>query len=128
MAQAANESAWGTSRFAQQGNNLFGIWLFGEGAGLVPEQRPEGATYRVRVFGSLSASVAGYMHNLNRGHAYGKLRRLRARMRRTHQPLDGEVLAQGLLRYSERGAAYVAEIQAMIRHNQLRAVDGSQLR
>lgn len=119
LAQAANESAWGTSRFAREGNNLFGQWTWNPDAGMVPLRRTAGADHLVRVFPDLRSSVRAYLHNLNTGAAYRDLRRRRAVMRLADEPLDPLVLAMGLQRYSERGAAYVAELQAMIRHNGL---------
>ncbi len=119
LAQAANESAWGTSRFARQGNNLFGQWTYRQSEGIVPLGRPEGETYAVRAFSTIDASVRAYMHNLNTNPAYKKLRQLRIDMRKANVALDGHRLANGLLAYSSRGEEYVQEIQAMIRSNRL---------
>jgi len=119
LAQAANESAWGTSRFAQQGNNLFGEWTFKPGTGIVPAGRPPGETYEVRRFSSLYESIRSYMNNLNRNGAYRKLREIREKKRKEGQPATGIVLANGLQNYSQRGEEYIKEIQAMIRHNKL---------
>jgi Bax protein len=119
LAQAANESAWGTSRFARQGNNLFGQWTYREEAGLMPRDRPEGASHFVRAFPDVRSSVRAYLHNINIGHAYKRLRRLRARMRREGRDLDPVTLAAGLERYSERRGDYVDEIRAMIVGNGL---------
>lgn len=117
LVQAANESGWGTSRFAQEGNNLFGQWCFGTGCGMVPAARPEGATYEVARFASVSASVGSYMRNLNTGRSYRRLREIRARLRATGQNLDAVSLSAGLIHYSERGQDYVEEIKAMLRTN-----------
>ena len=65
LVQAAKESGWGTSRFARQGNNLFGEWCFEPGCGIVPEAREPGATHEVAKFASVRNSVRSYMHNLN---------------------------------------------------------------
>ena len=119
MAQAANESAWGLSRFAQKGNNLFGQWCFKKGCGIVPGQRDSGANHEVRKFSSINASVASYMHNLNSGRAYKDLRSLRADLRLSNKSVDGHTLAKGLTKYSSRGKAYVEEIQSMIKTNKL---------
>jgi Bax protein len=119
LAQAATESAYGTSRFARLGNNLFGEWSFVPGTGMVPNDRPEGRTYELRCFSSIYDSVASYMKNLNTHRAYKPLRDLRARMRAAGQPLQGVVLAAGLTRYSERGEEYVKQIQNIIRSNRL---------
>lgn len=119
LAQAAKESGWGTSRFALQGNSLFGEWTWSKGGGLTPEKRDEGARHSVRAFPDLRASVRSYMHNLNMGFAYGKLRAMRAEMRRNGEHLDSVKLAGGLVRYSQRGEAYVREIRQMITYNGL---------
>lgn len=117
MAQAANESAWGTSRFAQTANNLFGQWCFKKGCGLIPEKRDTGANHEVRKFSSIDASIASYMHNINTNRAYRELRKLRAKLRASNGKVDGHTLANGLSRYSTRGKAYVKEIQSMIKTN-----------
>ena len=119
LAQAANESAWGSSRFAQLANNLFGQWTYKESEGIVPLNRPEGAKYAVRKFESLDASVRAYLLNLNTNAAYRELRLKREQMRRAGVPLDGAEMASGLRHYSARGEEYIAEIQAMIRVNRL---------
>ncbi|WP_171909975.1 glucosaminidase domain-containing protein [Aquisalimonas asiatica] len=119
LAQAANESGWGTSRFTLEANNLFGEWTWNEDQGLLPQQRAEGATHFVRIFPDLHGSVRSYIHNINVGHAYGELRQQRANLREQGEPLDGIILAEGLIRYSERGQAYVDEVRAMIRQNGL---------
>ncbi|MDD7805534.1 MAG: glucosaminidase domain-containing protein [Endozoicomonas sp. (ex Botrylloides leachii)] len=119
LAQAANESAWGTSRFAQQGNNLFGQWCFTKGCGIVPTGRPSGATYEVRKFSSPSDSVRAYMYNLNTHHQYKHFREIRAAQRAKQQPITGLILAEGLRGYSTRGIDYVNELINMIRYNNL---------
>ncbi len=117
LVQAANESAWGTSRFAREGNNLFGQWCFRPGCGMVPEGRNEGETFEVARFESVRASIAGYMHNLNTGFAYEVLREIRAETRRSGRTAQAQDLAVGLKRYSQRGEQYVQELQAMLRVN-----------
>lgn len=124
LAQAANESGWGTSRFANQANNLFGVWTWDEDAGVTPERRRKGQRHLVRVYPDLRASVRSYLHNLNAGHAYVELRRLRAEQRARGGELDADALAAGLGSYSERGDAYVAEIRGMMRVNGLDALAG----
>lgn len=128
LAQAANESAWGTSRFAQMGNNLFGEWTFKPGTGLVPAGRPAGETYEVRVFSSIYQSIRSYMNNLNRNGAYRKLRRIRAELRKREQPVTGAALSKGLINYSQRGEEYIEEITAMIRQNDLEQANLAKLR
>lgn len=119
LAQAANESGWGTSRFAVQANNLFGVWTYQAEAGLKPRQRAGNARHYVRIYPSLQRAVEDYLHNLNIGHAYRTLRQQRAALRQRGEPVDALALAAGLERYSERGPAYVEEIRAMIRSNGL---------
>lgn len=119
LAQAAKESGWGTSRFVQQGRNLFGVWTWDESQGMVPASRTDGATHLVRAFPDLQASVRNYLHTLNTGAAYAPLRRVRAELRATGEPLDPVLLANGLAQYSERGEAYVEEVRAMVVNNGL---------
>ncbi len=119
LAQAANESAWGTSRFAREGNNLFGEWTWNADQGMVPLRRMAGADHYVRVFPDLRSSVRAYLKNLNTASAYRELRGIRAELREAGRPLEPLALAEGLLRYSERGLDYVAEIRAMIDYNRL---------
>ncbi len=117
LVQAANESAWGTSRFARLGNNYFGMWCFQKGCGFVPKRRSADMSHEVAKYDSLEQGVAKYLNTLNRHYAYSDLRYIRAVLRETQQPITGELLAEGLIHYSERGQAYVDELQAMIRVN-----------
>jgi len=128
LAQAANESAWGTSRFSLVANNLFGQWTFIPGQGIIPKDRPEGATYEVRKFSTVYDSVRSYLLNLNTHQAYKQLRQLRTASRVNGQNPKGLKLAEGLLRYSTRGEDYVKELQAMIRFNQLSRFTTAKLR
>lgn len=125
LVQAANESAWGTSRFARIGLNFFGIWCYRTGCGMVPGGRNTGAKHEVAAFQSVDAAVSGYFNNINKHNAYHIFRTIRAELRAQGQPLDAEVLATGLLPYSERGADYVLDITDMLRHNQSYFVDPS---
>lgn len=127
MAQAAEESGWGTSRFAQSGNALFGQWTTADDEGLIPEDREAGKTHKVKAFESLTDSVAGYMRNLNTHGAYKSFRAKRADMRRNGRPLDGHALAGTLTKYSERGEDYVDSIRLMIDANDLRKLDDAEL-
>ncbi|TNE76624.1 MAG: bax protein [Gammaproteobacteria bacterium] len=123
LAQAANESAWGTSRFATEGNNLFGQWCFSKGCGLVPNARGEGSSHEVARFSSPYRSVRAYIQNLNRHPTYRTLRDIRLADRQQSEDLSGLDLAGGLLGYSERGQDYVKEIRAMIHYNNLEFYD-----
>ncbi len=128
LAQAANESAWGTSRFAQLGNNLFGMWTFDETEGIVPAQRTKGLRHAVKAYPSVRDSVRAYMRNLNTHRAYETLRKLRKQTRAAGDAINGKQLAGGLLRYSQRGQAYVDELRSMIRSNNLIKVRSTSLR
>ena len=123
LAQAATESAWGTSRFAREGNNIFGQWCFDEGCGLVPGRRADDKSHEVKAFASVEGSIRAYLHNLNTNPSYEYLRELRAQMRIKDKPLDSRALAQGLLRYSERGHVYISELYDIIRINDLLSLD-----
>lgn len=114
LAQAAMESGWGTSRFALEGNSLFGQWTYAKTAALMPEDRDEGATHAVKAFPTLRLSVRAYLHNINTHRAYAELRQMRAQMRREAEALDASELAGGLRRYSQRGQDYVDEIREML--------------
>ena len=119
LAQAAKESGWGTSRFAREGNNLFGIWCFTEGCGLTPRARNADLGHEVQRFNAVVDGVRYYLRTINTHRAYESLREIRAEARRDRTAPLGEMLAMGLERYSERGLAYVREIQSMIRYNRL---------
>lgn len=123
LAQSANESAWGTSRFAKQANNFFGQWCFSKGCGLVPSRRDAGSNHEVRKFASTQVSVRSYIHNINTGRAYALLRNLRAESRKNNALLTGHDLAAGLSKYSARGEEYIKELRSMIRTNKLKAYD-----
>ncbi|WFE68015.1 glucosaminidase domain-containing protein [Thiomicrospira sp. R3] len=128
LAQAANESAWGTSRFALEGLNFFGHWCFSVGCGLIPERRPEGQTYEVRVFNSVEDSVAAYMLNLNAFYSYETLRNLRQELRQSGAGLNSKLLAYGLIDYSAKREEYIRELQVMIRFNRWQKYDNESKR
>lgn len=115
LAQAAAESGWGTSRFARQAYNLFGHWCYSKGCGLVPKQRKDDASHEVRVFERPLHSVSAYIHNLNSSRAYRELRKIR----QANPDARGIQLAKGLRSYSQRGDAYVRDIQGIIKQNNL---------
>ncbi len=123
LAQSANESAWGTSRFAKQANNFFGQWCFKKGCGIVPAQRSAGSKHEVRKFASTLDSVRSYLKNINISRAYSSLRNMRFNLRQKKSMLAGYSLAEGLIKYSSRGKAYVKEIRSMIRSNKLKKFD-----
>jgi len=123
LGQAAYESGYGTSRFAVQGNALFGQWTYGD-AGIKPrEQRASKGDYGIQAFDWPFDSVRGYYINLMSHRAYADFRNLRAQQRAAGKPLDSLVLADGLLSYSERGQAYVDSLKGIIRKNNLDVAD-----
>jgi Bax protein len=124
LAQAANESAWGTSRFAQEGYNLFGQWCYQAGCGLVPDNRRPGDNHEVKSFASVEAAVDAYFQNLNTFPSYQYLRRIRQDLRLNELPIDGISLSEGLRSYSERGDEYIEELRRMIWYNDLLERDG----
>jgi len=117
LVQTANESAWGTSRFARKGYNFFGLWCFKEGCGFVPKRRNDGSVHEVAKFNNLSRAMYTYMRNLNRHDAYREMRAIRKQLRNKMQPISALALTEGLTKYSERGDDYVVELKQMIRVN-----------
>jgi Bax protein len=128
LAQAASESGWGTSRFAAQGNALFGEWTWGKGLKPTKQRTSEVGDQRIAAFASTSQAAYAYALNLNTEHAYRGLRLKRAELRWRKQRISGTVLAQTLLHYSERGQAYVNDLEALIRNNGLNDTDDAYLR
>ena len=119
LAQSANESGWGTSRFAREANNLFGVWCFTRGCGVTPLSRDDGLTHEVARYDCVQDSVNAYIHTINTNGAYLGLRQIRATSRDGEQYISGLALAEGLKKYSSRGIDYVREIQQLIRVNNL---------
>jgi Bax protein len=122
LIQAAKESGWGTSRFALQGNNLFGQRCYASGCGLEPAGVDD-PNFNVATFGSIDESVASYVRNLNTHPQYLEFRRKREALRAEQRRLSGVVLADSLDDYSERGGDYVEEIKTMIVDNDLEQHD-----
>lgn len=114
IAQAAIESGWGTSLFAQEGNNLFGEWCFSKGCGIVPTRRAASATHEVRRFDSIEDSLNSYYKNINTNNAYRNLRELRAKIRNDAEKFKGTVLVAGLGKYCGRGDIYITEVRSLI--------------
>ena len=127
LAQSAEESGWGTSRVAQEGNALFGQFTWSDNGGLLPDQRGDGVRYRIAVFDQLMDCVKSYALNLNSHPAYDKFRRTRAAQRHDNHALDGFALAGTLGRYSERRLAYVRAVRTIIRRNALDVFDHARL-
>ena len=116
MAQAAIESSWGTSRFAREGNNLFGIWTWGD-RGIVPSGRDAGLRHKVAAYDSILDSVRAYILTLNRLPAYRSFRDIRS------TTMNSQELAEGLIYYSQRRDRYVWEVKDLIRYNKLDRYD-----
>lgn len=128
LGQAAYESGYGTSRFAAEGNALFGQWTYG-GEGLKPEQqRSDLGDHRIAAFDWPFDSVRGYYLNLFSHPAYEEFRRLRAALRASGKPLTSLALADGLIKYSERGQKYVDTLKGIIRVNKLNLADDATFR
>jgi uncharacterized FlgJ-related protein len=128
LAQAANESGWGTSRFAAEGNSLFGQWTWGQGLRPAEQRTGEFGDQRIAAFDSTAQSAYSYALNLNTQRAYRDLRLKRADLRRQSLRISGSVLADTLLNYSEREQAYVDDLKAVIRGNRLDDADDAYLR
>jgi len=120
LAQAAHESGWGTSRFAQDGNNFFGLRCFDLDCGTPPREL---SGHEAAQFDSAGEAIEMYFLNLNSHPAYERLRTIRAELRRQGRRLSSLRLAAGLEGYSERGTAYIEDIRQMIRTNDLMALD-----
>jgi Bax protein len=127
LAQAAEESGWGTSRFAQEANAVFGQWTYRSDTGVVPNRRDDGKRHKIRSFGGLRASVLAYLRNLNIHWAYVEFRQRRADLRARQGWLSGYELTPSLERYSERGKAYVKTIRTIMRVNGFVAYDQARL-
>jgi len=126
IAQAAKETGWGTSRFAQEGNALFGQWTW-SGEGLKPKQADEGKGHKVMKFNVLQASVRAYQRNLNTHSTYREFRKARAEFRDLNKPLDSMELSKYLNKYAETGNQYVEVLQKIIEQNNLKDFDDAKL-
>lgn len=127
LAQSAEESGWGRSRFALKGNALFGQRTWNKGLGIVPQQRDDGSRHEVRAFPSLLDSVRSYARNLNGHPAYGEFRARRAEMRARDATLDPYGLTETLTAYSERREQYVRTIQKIMRVDNLEELENTRL-
>ena len=126
IAQAAKETGWGTSRFAQQGNALFGQWTW-SGEGLKPKESDKNEGHKVMKFNVLQASVRAYQRNLNTHSSYSDFRKIRAKLRDMGKPLDSLILADGLNKYAETGEKYVDVLRKIIKQNNLKDFDDAKL-
>ena len=126
IAQAAKETGWGTSRFAQEGNALFGQWTW-SGEGLKPKDAEKGQGHKVMKFNVLQASVRAYQRNLNTHSTYEDFRKTRAQFRDLKKPLDSIELSKHLNKYAETGNQYVEVLQKIIQQNKLKDFDDAKL-
>jgi len=126
IAQAAKETGWGTSRFALEGNALFGQWTW-SGEGIKPAGAEDDTTHKVMKFKVLQASVKAYHRNLNTHSSYKDFRSTRAQLRDEEKPLDSVVLSEYLDKYAETGKEYVRILQQIIRQNKLTDFDDVKL-
>ena len=126
IAQAAKETGWGTSRFAQEGNALFGQWTW-SGKGLRPKGADSDSTHKVMKFKVLQASVKAYQRNLNTHSSYKAFRSARAELRDEGKKLDSLILSNYLDKYAETGKEYVKILQKIIKQNDLTDFDDAKL-
>ena len=126
IAQAAKETGWGTSRFAQEGNALFGQWTW-SGEGLKPKDADKDQGHKVMRFNVLQASVRAYQRNLNTHKSYKEFRFARAKLRDEGKSLDSLLLANYLNSYAETGNQYVEVLQKIIKQNNLKDFDDAKL-
>jgi len=126
IAQAAKETGWGTSRFAQEGNALFGQWTW-SGEGIKPANADKDTTHKIMKFNVLQASVKAYQRNLNTHSSYRDFRSARAEMRDNGEKLDSTALTEHLDSYAETGKEYVKILQQIIRQNNLEDFDDAKL-
>jgi len=126
LAQAANESGWGTSRFALEGNALFGQWTWSK-KGIKPKNQDPNQSHKVLQFQILKASVKAYKNNLNTHNAYKEFRQVRAQLREQGKQIIGLDLTQYIKNYAAIGEKYVAIIEDIIELNSLTDFDKANL-
>ena len=126
LAQAAKESGWGTSRFALEGNAMFGQWTWGK-KGIAPLDRDKNQSYKILKFPILRSSVQAYKNNLNTHKGYSEFREKRAELRKLNKKLSGSELVQYLHNYAATGSEYTRILRKMIDQNQLTDFDGAVL-
>ena len=126
LAQAANESGWGTSRFALEGNALFGQWTWSK-KGISPKNKDPDQNHKILQFQILKASVRAYKNNLNTHNAYKEFREVRAQLRQEGKQIIGLDLTKYIKNYAAIGEKYVAIIDAIIERNSLTDFDKANL-
>ena len=126
IAQAANESGWGTSRFALEGNALFGQWTWSK-KGISPKNKDPNKSHKILQFQILKASVRAYKNNLNTHNAYQEFREARAKLREEDKKINGLELTKYLERYASIGVKYVQILEDIIEKNSLTDFDEANL-
>ena len=126
LAQAANESGWGTSRFALEGNALFGQWTWSK-KGITPKEQDSNSSHKILQFQILKASVRAYKNNLNTHNAYKEFREVRAKLRYEGKTIVGLDLTKYLESYASIGKKYVAILEDIIKKNSLTDFDNADL-
>jgi len=122
LAQAANESGWGTSRFAREYNALFGQYTYDENKGIVPFEREEGKKHLIKNFTSINKSVESYFQNINSHYAYKNFRKLRSQIKDLNNDFNIKILTNALDVYAE-DESYVETINKIIDSNNLNQFD-----
>ena len=126
LAQAANETGWGTSRFALEGNALFGQWTWSK-KGITPKNQDSDQNHKILQFQILKASVRAYKNNLNTHNAYKEFREVRAKLRQSVTKVTGLALIKYLKNYSEIGTKYTEIIEGIMVQNSLTDFDKANL-
>ena len=118
LAQAAKESGWGTSRFALEGNAIFGQWTW-DGQGIAPLKRDDNKNHKILKFPILRASVKAYKNNLNTHKSYTKFREKRQQLRNKNKNITGLALTDTLKNYAQTGSEYTRILNQIITQNRL---------
>jgi len=126
IAQAAKETGWGTSRFAIEGNALFGQWTW-SGEGIKPAAADNDTSHKIMKFKILKSSVRAYQRNLNTHSSYKEFRMARAELRDNKMELDSLILANYIDKYAETGKEYVKILKQIIKQNNLKDFDDAKL-
>ncbi len=127
LTQAAIETGWGTSRFAQQANALYGQWTWDDDSGIIPLEREHGETHSIRRFNNLISAVEGYALNLNTHPAYEDFRTERSKFATAEDIVINDDMLFTLLYYSERGFEYIDNLNSIIQENNLSSFDEAKL-
>ena len=118
LAQAAKESGWGTSRFALEGNAIFGQWTW-DGQGIAPLKRDGDKNHKILKFPILRASVKAYKNNLNTHKVYSEFREKRSKLRKRNRKIKGTELTDTLDKYAQTGKEYTKILEQIINQNDL---------